>query len=273
MNYADPELIRQLSAEYVLGTLRGPARRRFERLLDTLPDARAEIGFWEQRLGEFGQELPRIAPPARARDRLLRHATPIPPPAADAADALRRPPRPRIRRRHRWLFAATAAAALVAAFLLGRQTAIAPLTSEPPAVIAAAPTAPGAEASDAAGVPGDSPESPALYLAQLKLPASSMAWLLSVSPDHRKLIAVAADDYYTQGRQRFQLWWISPTRGPLPLAALPAERHAAAVIDIPAEVIGETRVVFAISLEPLSGPRDRKPSGPVLSTTRQIDEV
>lgn len=33
MNYRNPERIDRLAAEYALGTLRGPARRRFERLL------------------------------------------------------------------------------------------------------------------------------------------------------------------------------------------------------------------------------------------------
>ena len=33
MNYADPELRERLAADYALGTLRGPARKRFERLL------------------------------------------------------------------------------------------------------------------------------------------------------------------------------------------------------------------------------------------------
>ena len=33
MNYTDPELRERLAADYALGTLRDPARKRFERLL------------------------------------------------------------------------------------------------------------------------------------------------------------------------------------------------------------------------------------------------
>lgn len=48
MNYQDPELIALLSAEYVLGTLRGPARQRFKKLLLTRPDIRDQVLEWEE---------------------------------------------------------------------------------------------------------------------------------------------------------------------------------------------------------------------------------
>jgi anti-sigma-K factor RskA len=40
MDYSRPELADRLAAEYVLGTLRGPARRRFEALLPAHPSLR-----------------------------------------------------------------------------------------------------------------------------------------------------------------------------------------------------------------------------------------
>src|SRR4029077_2827949 len=50
MNYGDPELIDLLAAEYVLGTLRGRARQRFERVATSNTPVRAGIAFWEERL-------------------------------------------------------------------------------------------------------------------------------------------------------------------------------------------------------------------------------
>ena len=65
MNYDNPELLDRLAAEYVLGTLRGPARRRFERLLWEQPAARAAVDSWQSRLSGLAEALPSTAPPAR----------------------------------------------------------------------------------------------------------------------------------------------------------------------------------------------------------------
>jgi anti-sigma-K factor RskA len=50
MKYDNPELRRQLAAEYALGTLRGSARRRFERLLVRDPELQSLVTLWEERL-------------------------------------------------------------------------------------------------------------------------------------------------------------------------------------------------------------------------------
>ena len=50
MRYDDPNLREILAAEYVLGTLRGPARRRYEALLQTRQDWRQAVDWWSARL-------------------------------------------------------------------------------------------------------------------------------------------------------------------------------------------------------------------------------
>jgi anti-sigma-K factor RskA len=59
------EIIDALSSEYVLGTLRGPARRRFERwrTSNALVDQRCR--FWEERLMRLAIRLAPLQPPAR----------------------------------------------------------------------------------------------------------------------------------------------------------------------------------------------------------------
>ena len=51
MNPDNPEVIDRLAAEYALGTLRGPARRRFERWrASTARSSIQRCRFWEERL-------------------------------------------------------------------------------------------------------------------------------------------------------------------------------------------------------------------------------
>lgn len=51
-----------LAAEFVLGTLAGRARQRFERLLKTDATLRTEVSYWEQRLAQFNRSIHPVAP-------------------------------------------------------------------------------------------------------------------------------------------------------------------------------------------------------------------
>jgi anti-sigma-K factor RskA len=53
-----------LAAEYALGTLRGPARTRFERLLAVDDDLRRRVRQWQDRLGAWVAEAAPEPPPA-----------------------------------------------------------------------------------------------------------------------------------------------------------------------------------------------------------------
>ncbi len=58
------EVVDRLAAEYVLGTLRGRARRRFERWRATSPLVEERSVFWENRLVELAKRTPAVTPPA-----------------------------------------------------------------------------------------------------------------------------------------------------------------------------------------------------------------
>lgn len=58
-----PDLVDSLAAEYVLGTLRGPARRRFEKWRSRSPDVEARCRFWEDHLMSLAKGLRPIRPP------------------------------------------------------------------------------------------------------------------------------------------------------------------------------------------------------------------
>ncbi|WP_166423265.1 anti-sigma factor [Paraglaciecola sp. 20A4] len=62
MNYLNPELYNALAAQYVLGTLRGPARRRFSRLMMEFSDISEAVNRWELYLNSLGEQLADVTP-------------------------------------------------------------------------------------------------------------------------------------------------------------------------------------------------------------------
>lgn len=63
MNYSHSPWRDRLAAEYVLGTLRGPARRRFERLLVAHPLLRRAVADWERQINRLAANSPSETPP------------------------------------------------------------------------------------------------------------------------------------------------------------------------------------------------------------------
>lgn len=64
MTPRDPNVVDPLAAEYVLGTLRGPARRRFERWRASSPLVQERCRFWEEHLLQLAKGLRPVQPPA-----------------------------------------------------------------------------------------------------------------------------------------------------------------------------------------------------------------
>ena len=104
MNYDQPELLDRLAGEYVLGTLRGPARRRFERLCVQSSAARLRLQRWEDDWVHLTRELMPVQPSARVWTNVRRRAF------GDVAAPVR------LWRRRTWQLAA--AASLVAVVLV-----------------------------------------------------------------------------------------------------------------------------------------------------------
>jgi len=115
MNHEHEELIDLLAAEYVVGTLRGSARRRFERICSSMPAANAARSRWEDRLAILALQLDPIQPQARTWRAIRQQisATTVTP---------MRPRKPR----GRWLALAAAAALLAIAVWLVPQWTGAP---------------------------------------------------------------------------------------------------------------------------------------------------
>ena len=76
MRYDNAELQERLAGAYAVGSLHGPARRRFEALMRTRPDLRARVEAWEDRLAPLAEQTPSRQPPARVLRNLKQRINP-----------------------------------------------------------------------------------------------------------------------------------------------------------------------------------------------------
>jgi anti-sigma-K factor RskA len=106
MRYEDQELLDRLAAEHVLGTLRGPARRRFERVCASSATARSALHRWEDEWSVLSRSLRPIQPSERVWANVSRQLFG----ARSAA--------PRVSRWRTWQLAA-AASLIAVAFMVG----------------------------------------------------------------------------------------------------------------------------------------------------------
>jgi len=65
VKYSDPQLVDRLASSYVLGTLAGRARQRFERLMRDRTDLRLAVARWEASLGRLASSVAPVEPSAR----------------------------------------------------------------------------------------------------------------------------------------------------------------------------------------------------------------
>jgi len=225
-----------LAAEYAIGTLRGAARKRFERLARTEAAVRAELYFWEIRLAGLARALRAVAPPPSvwlSLQRRIDTGNTVPLRGAEAA------PKPVPQAVPLWRVAAGIAAAIAV-------VAVVLLNQKPPA-------------------PGLAQTQPAVptYLAQIKLPDSDMRWALSLKPASGLMNVSAAGSYPQLGAHSLELWWIS-SQGPVAIGLLPSSGQGN--MPLPRNFSAAQAITLAVSLEPVGGSPTGQPTGPVLTT-------
>lgn len=71
MNYLIEERRHALAAEYVLGTLRGAARLRYQKLLMVYPQLRDTTYQWEQHVSALGEDLAPVPPAPEVWNRII----------------------------------------------------------------------------------------------------------------------------------------------------------------------------------------------------------
>lgn len=249
--HLNPELLDRLAASYALGTLRGPARRRFESLAREHAAVRAAALIWQGRLASIN-ELQTSSQPAPAVwtriDNLLQaqyeqasmqnaHASTQVPPLASFTGWLR----------SLTLWRATTAAGVVATVVA--LTASMGIRNQLGSEIARLQT----ELQAAPQIE---------YVAVLADDKATASMLVTFDPKNHKLTLQRVGAYREAEDRSLQLWALPPSGGPKSLGVLGQDKflHLTA-----AE--GDVREVptLAISLEPKGGvPSATGPTGPVL---------
>ena len=228
MNYRDNAVLRdKLAAEYVLGTLRGGARRRFEGWLHDDAALRAITSAWAARLTPLGEFAPAVTPPRRVwraiEQRLrLRTASTVAPTWQfwkNDAPGFWRP-----------LGLAGMAATLVLAFTLVQWRSNAPSVD---------------------------------YVATLSDDKAQAALLVTADRRHGALDVRLADGVALAADRVLQLWAVPKQGAPRSLGVLP--RSGTVRFALPAGALGADVALLAVSVEPLGGsPNPHAPTGPII---------
>lgn len=228
MDYGRRELADRLAAEYVLGTLRGPARRRFEALLPAHPALREAVAGWREQLLPLAGSVPPVTPPDRVWTGIERQLFASTAAASPPAEA------PRWwQRLGPWrALSGVATAAVLALVLVVNQVP----PPQPPVVIVLAAN----------------PEVAASFRA---------SFVASVSGDGRALVLRPLDAVPLQAGRALELWAVPPSGAPRSLGLVDANR---ATTLVRTRLLADT-AAFAVSVEPSGGSPTGAPTGPIVS--------
>jgi len=231
MDYSRPELADRLAAEHVLGTLQGPARRRFEALLPAHPALRRAVAQWQERLEPLTLSVAQVQPPERVwaaiEARVFRDA------AADSQPAAGRGAAHWWQRLGLWQGWSAAASAAVVALLVLVAT---PPPAQPPIVV----------------VLGANPEA-----AQ----ALNASFVASVSADGRALVLRPIGAVAPGPGRALELWAVPAQGAPRSLGLVQGGGETRL---LRAQLLRDT-AAFAVSLEPAGGSPTGAPTGPIVS--------
>ncbi len=227
MDYSRPELADRLAAEYVAGTLRGPARRRFEALLPAHATLRAATRAWQDRLMPLTASVTPQQPSAAVWQKIEQRIQPTRAPAAPLPSGW-------WRQLAFWrAFSGVAAVAVVSLSVLLAN----PGPAQPPIIVVLSSTAP---AEGGAVVPA--------------------SFVASISADGRAMVTRPLMNVSLQADKALELWSVPPSGAPRSLGLISA---SGATVFSKRKVL-EGTAALAVSLEPPGGSPTGAPTGPVL---------
>lgn len=245
--YANPEVRGQLAAEYALGTLRGLARARFEKLLRGDATLREEVTFWHERFSEFARRLKPVAPRPVVWSALEQTI------AVEGRKIVALTPKAKAAGKEArtviwqtWAAAATVAAVALGVGLQREQARSAALTA----------------ALDAAQ------NRPMPYVAVLQPEGGDARWAITLHTDKDVMRVVLTGNKIPADikAHSLELWLLDSHGKPRSLGLLPVkggQTHDLVLPKIPAEEMAAT-LTLAISEEPRGGSPTGLPTGKVL---------
>jgi anti-sigma-K factor RskA len=226
MDYGHPDLADRLAAEYSLGTLRGPARRRFEALLPAHPALRTATQSWEARLAALNATIQPLPVPPGVWVKVQQQLFGAPAPVA-----------PWWQRLGWWRGATALSGSLaLAVSLVAIQLQRQPGSEAPPQLVVMA-----AQGDLGAG--------------------QRVAFAVSVSADRRSLVIKPLQEVRLSAQQALELWAVPASGAPRSLGLLGAGGAAQVLrTALPGDI-----AAFAVSLEPRGGSPTGAPTGPIVS--------
>lgn len=228
MDYARPSLADALAAQYVAGTLRGPARRRFEALLPGHPALRTAVAAWQARLLPLTAVVPPVPPPPHVWRAIERRLWPAPAAAGTAPSWWQR------LTLWRGLAAVASAAVLVLSVAVLR-----PPPAVPPIVV--------------------------VLQGQAGTEAAGASFVASVSGDGGALVMQPVSALSVQAGRVLELWSVPPQGAPKSLGLIDAGGVTVLRRDrLPPTLLKGGTAALAVSLEPPGGSPTGAPSGPVV---------
>ena len=233
MDYSRPELADRLAAEYVTGTLRGPARRRCEVLLPAHPALKNAVCEWQDRLMPLTLSIEPVSPSAQVWQRIEAQI-------GGAVSHQLAKPRAAESSTSWWSGLAfwRGWSGLATAVALGLLVMVnTPGPAQAPMVVVLSSTTVNADGS--------------------AVPASFVA---SISGDGRAVVTKPLLNVSLQADRVFELWAVPGTGSPKSLGLISS--NVASVVQknkVPAGT-----AALAVSLEPPGGSTTGAPSGPVM---------
>ncbi|MGS2721456.1 anti-sigma factor [Paraglaciecola aestuariivivens] len=221
MNYLNQELQHALAAEYVLGTLRGQARVRFQKLQLRHPELKQVTHQWEEHINALGEQLNPVSPDPSVWNKVVARLDGVAPQTA-ASNVIK------LEKRANWwrnasVFAA-AASILMAVLLL-----------QPQSVISVSPK----------------------QLTVVQNTEHKPLWLIEVF--EQNLAVKATELVQAKSQNDYELWMV-PSNGnaPISLGLLPQQGERA--LDKVEQFDSLDIAAIAVSIEPLGGSPNGAPT-------------